>query len=114
MAPPKVKCLIVFASKHQCRWRHLPLTAPADFIDEHGWAPLAGSKMWFGDLILYLRYDLLNFEDPLNIEAAMYKKNKVDFQAKVQEYISGAKGEMKHALVTPMTRLFSLQNPHQQ
>lgn len=38
--------------------------------------------------------DLLNFEDPLNIEAAeMYKRNKVDFQAKVQEYISGAKGK---------------------
>lgn len=38
--------------------------------------------------------DLLNFDDPLNIEAAeLYKKNKTEFQIKVQEYISLAKGK---------------------
>lgn len=32
--------------------------------------------------------DLLNFEDPLNIEAAeMYKNNKEEFHKKVAEYV---------------------------
>lgn len=38
--------------------------------------------------------DLLNFDDPLNIEAAeMYKEDKLEFQSKVQEYIAASKAK---------------------
>lgn len=43
------------------------------------------SKSWLN----FSLQDLLNFEDPLNIEAAeMYNKNKSEFQCKVTEYIA--------------------------
>ncbi|KAG7311047.1 NEDD8-conjugating enzyme ube2f [Plutella xylostella] len=89
MAPPKVKCLTKL-------W-HPNINEDGDIclsllrqtsIDEHGWAPTRRLK----DVVWGLNSlftDLLNFEDPLNIEAAeQYKKDKVEFQAKVQEYIS--------------------------
>lgn len=39
-------------------------------------------------LISLILQDLLNFEDPLNIEAAeLYQKNKREFQAIVKEYL---------------------------
>ena len=44
--------------------------------------------------IYIILQDLLNFEDPLNIEAAeMYKKNKTEFQSRVLEYIAVSKGK---------------------
>ncbi|XP_041975032.1 NEDD8-conjugating enzyme UBE2F-like [Aricia agestis] len=94
MAPPKVKCLT--------RLWHPNINVDGDIclsllrqtsIDEHGWAPTRRLK----DVVWGLNSlftDLLNFDDPLNIEAAeMYKKNKVEFQAKVQEYIAVSKGK---------------------
>ncbi|XP_028176177.1 NEDD8-conjugating enzyme UBE2F-like [Ostrinia nubilalis] len=94
MAPPKVKCLT--------RLWHPNINVDGDIclsllrqtsIDEHGWAPTRRLK----DVVWGLNSlftDLLNFEDPLNIEAAeMYKKNKTEFQAKVQEYIAVSKGK---------------------
>ncbi|XP_023945022.1 NEDD8-conjugating enzyme UBE2F [Bicyclus anynana] len=92
MAPPKVKC--------RTRLWHPNINVDGDIclsllrqtsIDEHGWAPTRRLK----DVVWGLNSlftDLLNFEDPLNIEAAeMYKKNKVEFQSKVQEYIAASK-----------------------
>lgn len=39
--------------------------------------------------MLIIPQDLLNFDDPLNIEAAeQYSKDKDKFQAKVREYVS--------------------------
>ncbi|CAK1544364.1 unnamed protein product [Leptosia nina] len=92
MAPPKVKCLT--------RLWHPNINLDGDIclsllrqtsIDEHGWAPTRRLK----DVVWGLNSlftDLLNFDDPLNIEAAeMYKKDKVEFQTKVQEYIAVTK-----------------------
>ncbi|KAL4713887.1 hypothetical protein ACJJTC_015541 [Scirpophaga incertulas] len=92
MAPPKVKCLT--------RLWHPNINVDGDIclsllrqtsIDEHGWAPTRRLK----DVVWGLNSlftDLLNFDDPLNIEAAqMYKKDKIEFQAKVQEYIAVSK-----------------------
>ncbi|XP_059051740.1 NEDD8-conjugating enzyme UBE2F-like [Achroia grisella] len=89
MAPPKVKCVT--------RLWHPNINLDGDIclsllrqtsIDEHGWAPTRRLK----DVVWGLNSlftDLLNFEDPLNIEAAeMYNKNKTEFQTKVQEYIA--------------------------
>ncbi|CAH2256818.1 NEDD8-conjugating enzyme UBE2F-like [Pararge aegeria] len=94
MEPPKVKCLT--------RLWHPNINLDGDIclsllrqtsIDEHGWAPTRRLK----DVVWGLNSlftDLLNFEDPLNIEAAeMYKQNKVEFQSKVQEYIAASKGK---------------------
>ncbi|XP_013149377.1 PREDICTED: NEDD8-conjugating enzyme UBE2F-like [Papilio polytes] len=94
MAPPKVKCLT--------RLWHPNINVDGDIclsllrqtsIDEHGWAPTRRLK----DVVWGLNSlftDLLNFEDPLNIEAAeMYNQNKAEFQVKVQEYIATSKGK---------------------
>ncbi|XP_072947594.1 NEDD8-conjugating enzyme UBE2F-like [Epargyreus clarus] len=92
MAPPKVKCMT--------RLWHPNINVDGDIclsllrqtsIDEHGWAPTRRLK----DIVWGLNSlftDLLNFDDPLNIEAAeMYNQNKTEFQAKVQEYIAKGK-----------------------
>lgn len=89
MAPPKVKCLTKL-------W-HPNINVEGDIclsllrlnsIDGLGWAPTRRLK----DVIWGLNSlftDLLNFEDPLNIEAAeQYSKDKEKFQAKVREYVS--------------------------
>uniref|UniRef100_A0A1Q3G1V9 E2 NEDD8-conjugating enzyme n=1 Tax=Culex tarsalis TaxID=7177 RepID=A0A1Q3G1V9_CULTA len=89
MAPPKVKCLTKL-------W-HPNINVEGDIclsllrlnsIDGLGWAPTRRLK----DVIWGLNSlftDLLNFEDPLNIEAAeQYSKDKDKFQAKVREYVS--------------------------
>ncbi|XP_045446762.1 NEDD8-conjugating enzyme UBE2F-like [Melitaea cinxia] len=94
MAPPKVKCLT--------RLWHPNINVDGDIclsllrqtsIDEHGWAPTRRLK----DVVWGLNSlftDLLNFDDPLNIEAAeMYKMNKTKFQSKVLEYIAVSKGK---------------------
>ncbi|EDS41244.1 nedd8-conjugating enzyme nce2 [Culex quinquefasciatus] len=87
--PPKVKCLTKL-------W-HPNINVEGDIclsllrlnsIDGLGWAPTRRLK----DVIWGLNSlftDLLNFEDPLNIEAAeQYSKDKDKFQAKVREYVS--------------------------
>uniref|UniRef100_A0A182IKF2 E2 NEDD8-conjugating enzyme n=1 Tax=Anopheles atroparvus TaxID=41427 RepID=A0A182IKF2_ANOAO len=89
MAPPKVKCLTKL-------W-HPNISVDGDIclsllrlnsIDGLGWAPTRRLK----DVIWGLNSlftDLLNFDDPLNIEAAeQYSKDKERFQAKVREYVS--------------------------
>ncbi|XP_040171034.1 NEDD8-conjugating enzyme UBE2F-like [Anopheles arabiensis] len=89
MAPPKVKCLTKL-------W-HPNISVEGDIclsllrlnsIDGLGWAPTRRLK----DVIWGLNSlftDLLNFDDPLNIEAAeQYSKDKERFQAKVREYVS--------------------------
>ncbi|XP_058063980.1 NEDD8-conjugating enzyme UBE2F-like [Anopheles bellator] len=92
MAPPKVKCLTKL-------W-HPNISVDGDIclsllrlnsIDGLGWAPTRRLK----DVIWGLNSlftDLLNFDDPLNIEAAeQYSKDKDRFQAKVREYVLRAK-----------------------
>ncbi|VVC94932.1 unnamed protein product [Leptidea sinapis] len=94
MAPPTVKCLT--------RLWHPNINVNGDIclsllrqtsIDEHGWAPTRRLK----DVVWGLNSlftDLLNFDDPLNIEAAeMYKKDKVEFHSKVREYIMDSRGK---------------------
>lgn len=45
-------------------------------------------KNWFSVNKSYLFQDLLNFDDPLNIEAAeMYRTHKDKFKKKVREYV---------------------------
>ncbi|GBP12340.1 NEDD8-conjugating enzyme UBE2F [Eumeta japonica] len=89
MEPPQVKCLTKL-------W-HPNISEDGDIclsllrqtsIDEHGWAPTRRLK----DVVWGLNSlftDLLNFEDPLNLEAAeMYKSDKHEFQDKVKEYMA--------------------------
>lgn len=86
--PPKVKCLTKL-------W-HPNISVDGDIclsllrlnsIDGMGWAPTRRLK----DVIWGLNSlftDLLNFDDPLNIEAAQqYSKDKDKFQTKVREYV---------------------------
>ncbi|XP_050096055.1 NEDD8-conjugating enzyme UBE2F-like [Anopheles aquasalis] len=89
MAPPKVKCLTKL-------W-HPNISVDGDIclsllrlnsIDGLGWAPTRRLK----DVIWGLNSlftDLLNFDDPLNIEAAeQYSKDKERFHTKVREYVA--------------------------
>ncbi|XP_055625549.1 NEDD8-conjugating enzyme UBE2F-like [Toxorhynchites rutilus septentrionalis] len=89
MAPPKVKCVTKL-------W-HPNISVEGDIclsllrlnsIDGLGWAPTRRLK----DVIWGLNSlftDLLNFEDPLNIEAAeQFARDKDKFQAKVREYVA--------------------------
>lgn len=89
MAPPKVKCLTKL-------W-HPNISVTGDIclsllrqnsIDGLGWAPTRRLK----DVIWGLNSlftDLLNFDDPLNSEAAeQYQRDKSDFQTKVREFVS--------------------------
>lgn len=89
MTPPKVKCSTML-------W-HPNISVNGDIclsllrqnsIDGLGWAPTRTLK----DVIWGLNSlftDLLNFDDPLNSDAAdQYLKDKKEFQNKVREYIS--------------------------
>ncbi|KAF7996279.1 hypothetical protein HCN44_001911 [Aphidius gifuensis] len=88
MTPPKVKCLTKL-------W-HPNINEDGDVclsllrqnsIDGMGWAPTRKLKdvVWG---INSLFTDLLNFDDPLNREAAdLFLKNKELFRDKVQEYV---------------------------
>ncbi|XP_078537446.1 NEDD8-conjugating enzyme UBE2F isoform X3 [Lissotriton helveticus] len=77
MVPPKVKC--------STRIWHPNITETGDIclsllrehsIDGTGWAPTRTLK------------DLLNFDDPLNIEAAEHHlRDKEDFRCKVEDYM---------------------------
>ncbi|XP_063238625.1 NEDD8-conjugating enzyme UBE2F-like [Bacillus rossius redtenbacheri] len=57
-------------------------------IDGMGWAPTRKLK----DVVLGLNMlftDLLNFDDPLNIEAAeLYERDKAAFRSRVQDYVA--------------------------
>ncbi|XP_022109783.1 NEDD8-conjugating enzyme UBE2F-like isoform X1 [Acanthaster planci] len=56
-------------------------------VDGTGWAPTRRMKdvIWG---LSFLFTDLLNFDDPLNIEAAEhYQRNRSDFEAKVRHYV---------------------------
>uniref|UniRef100_A0ABI7WZD5 UBC core domain-containing protein n=2 Tax=Felidae TaxID=9681 RepID=A0ABI7WZD5_FELCA len=88
MVPPKVKCLT--------RIWHPNITETGDIclsllrehsIDGTGWAPTRTLK----DVVWGLNSlftDLLNFDDPLNIEAAEHHlRDKEDFRNKVEDYI---------------------------
>ncbi|XP_075404892.1 NEDD8-conjugating enzyme UBE2F-like [Tenrec ecaudatus] len=88
MVPPKVKCLT--------RTWHPNITETGDIclsllqehsIDGTGWAPTRMLK----DVVWGLNSlftDLLNFDDPLNIEAAEHHlQDKKDFRNKVEDYI---------------------------
>lgn len=88
MVPPKVKCLTKL-------W-HPNINEDGDIclsllrensIDGLGWAPTRRLK----DIVWGLNSlftDLLNFDDPLNIEAAEhYQRDKESFKTKVREYV---------------------------
>lgn len=98
------------APEHQRRGRHLPLTAPTELDRRTGLGTDAspqgrhlGAELAVHGTVVQahafpvlknganfvILQDLLNFEDPLNIEAAeQYSKDKDKFQAKVREYVS--------------------------
>lgn len=88
MVPPKVKCTT--------RLWHPNISEDGDIclsllrensIDGMGWAPTRTLK----DVVWGLNSlftDLLNFDDPLNSEAAEhYQKDKEEFKVKVREYV---------------------------
>lgn len=97
------------ASEHFRRRRHLPIPAQTELDRRARVGPNATVKgRHLGtEFAIYRRFspssyvphlikrvpiipqDLLNFDDPLNIEAAeQYSKDKDKFQAKVREYVS--------------------------
>jgi len=95
MAPPIVKCKTKLWHPNINEEGAVCLSLlRQSSIDELGWAPTRRLK----DVVWGLNSlftDLLNFEDPLNIEAAeMYGKDATAFQSKVNEYIRkyGEKG----------------------
>ncbi|KAK9890124.1 hypothetical protein WA026_008933 [Henosepilachna vigintioctopunctata] len=88
MVPPKVKCLTKLWHPNISETGEICLSLLREYsMDGSGWSPTRRLKdvVW-GLHALFT--DLLNFEDPLNIEAAdMYKHSKLDFQIKVEEYV---------------------------
>lgn len=88
MVPPVVKC-------HTRLW-HPNINESGEVclsllrqhsVDGLGWSPTRRlNDVFWGLLALFT--DLLNFDDPLNIEAAdMYRRSKEEFQRKVNEYV---------------------------
>lgn len=89
LQPPVVKCLT--------RLWHPNITESGEVclsllrrhsVDGMGWSPIRRLKdvVW-GLHALFT--DLLNFEDPLNVEAAdMYRNSKEEFKIKVMEYVA--------------------------
>ncbi|XP_043549096.1 NEDD8-conjugating enzyme UBE2F isoform X2 [Chiloscyllium plagiosum] len=77
MVPPKVKCLTRIWHPNITETGEICLSLLREHsIDGTGWAPTRTLK------------DLLNFDDPLNIEAAeQHLRDKEDFRSKVQDYI---------------------------
>ncbi|KAL3290342.1 hypothetical protein HHI36_023686 [Cryptolaemus montrouzieri] len=88
MVPPKVKCLTKLWHPNISETGEICLSLLRQHsMDGLGWSPTRRLKdvVW-GLHALFT--DLLNFEDPLNIEAAdMYKHSKLEFQIKVEEYV---------------------------
>uniref|UniRef100_A0AAQ4Q634 E2 NEDD8-conjugating enzyme n=1 Tax=Gasterosteus aculeatus aculeatus TaxID=481459 RepID=A0AAQ4Q634_GASAC len=77
MVPPKVRCLTRIWHPNITETGEICLSLLREHsIDGTGWAPTRTLK------------DLLNFDDPLNIDAAEHHlKDKEDFRKKVQDYI---------------------------
>ncbi|RZF41953.1 hypothetical protein LSTR_LSTR015577 [Laodelphax striatellus] len=89
MAPPSVKCLTKLWHPNISEEGDICLSLlRQNSIDGLGWAPTRRLK----DVIWGLNSlftDLLNFDDPLNIEAAeLYLKDRDQFRNKVREYVS--------------------------
>ncbi|XP_075215454.1 NEDD8-conjugating enzyme UBE2F-like [Lycorma delicatula] len=88
MAPPIVKCLTKLWHPNISEEGDICLSLlRQNSIDGLGWAPTRRLK----DVVWGLNSlftDLLNFDDPLNIEAAeLYLKDRDMFKAKVREYM---------------------------
>ncbi|XP_021089849.1 NEDD8-conjugating enzyme UBE2F isoform X2 [Meriones unguiculatus] len=88
MVPPKVKCLTKIWHPNITETGEICLSLLREHsIDGTGWAPTRTLK----DVVWGLNSlftDLLNFDDPLNIEAAEHHlRDKEDFRDKVDEYI---------------------------
>uniref|UniRef100_UPI00398F2C51 NEDD8-conjugating enzyme UBE2F isoform X2 n=1 Tax=Pristiophorus japonicus TaxID=55135 RepID=UPI00398F2C51 len=88
MVPPKVKCLTRIWHPNITETGEICLSLLREHsIDGTGWAPTRTLK----DVVWGLNSlftDLLNFDDPLNIEAAeQHLRDKEDFWSQVQDYI---------------------------
>ncbi|KAG7463945.1 NEDD8-conjugating enzyme UBE2F [Megalops cyprinoides] len=88
MVPPKVKCLTRIWHPNITETGEICLSLLREHsIDGTGWAPTRTLK----DVVWGLNSlftDLLNFDDPLNIDAAEHHlRDKEDFRNKVQDFI---------------------------
>uniref|UniRef100_A0A3B1IFL4 E2 NEDD8-conjugating enzyme n=1 Tax=Astyanax mexicanus TaxID=7994 RepID=A0A3B1IFL4_ASTMX len=88
MVPPKVKCLTRIWHPNIAETGEICLSLLREHsIDGTGWAPTRTLK----DVVWGLNSlftDLLNFDDPLNIDAAEHHlRDKDDFRNKVQDFI---------------------------
>uniref|UniRef100_A0A3B5K9S0 E2 NEDD8-conjugating enzyme n=1 Tax=Takifugu rubripes TaxID=31033 RepID=A0A3B5K9S0_TAKRU len=88
MVPPKVRCLTRIWHPNITENGEICLSLLREHsIDGTGWAPTRTLK----DVVWGLNSlftDLLNFDDPLNIDAAEHHlRDKEDFRSKVQDYI---------------------------
>uniref|UniRef100_A0AAY4AEH5 E2 NEDD8-conjugating enzyme n=1 Tax=Denticeps clupeoides TaxID=299321 RepID=A0AAY4AEH5_9TELE len=88
MVPPKVRCLTRIWHPNIAETGEICLSLLREHsIDGTGWAPTRTLK----DIVWGLNSlftDLLNFDDPLNIDAAEHHlRNKEDFRNKVQDLI---------------------------
>uniref|UniRef100_A0A4W4FS29 E2 NEDD8-conjugating enzyme n=1 Tax=Electrophorus electricus TaxID=8005 RepID=A0A4W4FS29_ELEEL len=88
MVPPKVKCLTRIWHPNIAETGEICLSLLREHsIDGTGWAPTRTLK----DVVWGLNSlftDLLNFDDPLNIDAAEHHlRDKDDFRSKVQDFI---------------------------
>ncbi|CAH0747426.1 unnamed protein product [Bemisia tabaci] len=88
MEPPTVKCLTKVWHPNISEEGSICLSIlRQNSIDGMGWAPTRKLKdvVWGLNLLFT---ELLNFEDPLNIEAAeLYQKDREAFKNKVKEYM---------------------------
>ncbi|KAI5933314.1 NEDD8-conjugating enzyme UBE2F [Manis javanica] len=88
MVPPRVKCLTRIWHPNITETGEICLSLLREHsIDGTGWAPTRTLK----DVVWGLNSlftDLLNFDDPLNIEAAEHHlRDKEDFRSKVEDYM---------------------------
>ncbi|KAM6955402.1 NEDD8-conjugating enzyme UBE2F isoform 2-T2 [Lycodopsis pacificus] len=88
MVPPKVRCLTRIWHPNITETGEICLSLLREHsIDGTGWAPTRTLQ----DIVWGLNSlftDLLNFDDPLNIDAAEHHlRDKEDFRNKVQDYI---------------------------
>ncbi|XP_038071506.1 NEDD8-conjugating enzyme UBE2F-like [Patiria miniata] len=88
IVPPTVKCLTRIWHPNISEDGNICLSILREHsVDGTGWAPTRRMKdVAWG--LSFLFSDLLNFDDPLNIEAAEhYQRNRSDFEAKVRHYV---------------------------